>query len=60
MKYPLKALWRFTLYYLLRPLAVIDEYDHESVRRDYHEAISLPVFGCVAFRRSDGSLQFRW
>lgn len=54
----MKARLRFVLYHLLRPFVVVKEYEYESVRENYIESISVPLYGCVAFRRSDGTLQF--
>lgn len=51
---------RERLYRWLRWFARERFYDWDVKRYGYISAIRIPFFGCVAFRRDDGSLQFKW
>lgn len=60
MIYRLKAVWRFLIFWLLRPLARFGAYEHESVTIHYLGWYELPVFGCVVFVKNDGHKQYYW
>ncbi len=50
---------RYVLWFALRPFARERIYA-ASALTSYHGWIDVPIFGVVAFRREDGSAQFRW
>lgn len=56
----LKAVWRFVIFWLMRPLAQYKTYGHESVTQYYRGWYSLPVVGCVVFVKSNGRKQYCW
>lgn len=58
--FTIKAIYRFTLRHALRPLIQRKGYSPNSDVPNYWGWMELPLFGCIAFIRDDGSLQYRW
>lgn len=55
----LVALINWLLYRLLLPFVREREYENPA-QIGYLSALWVPVLGCVAFRRLNGTLLFRW
>lgn len=53
------AFLRFALHLILRPFAHENLYSSGEVA-GYKSWFTVPLFGVVAFRRTDWSLQYRW
>lgn len=60
MRYYLKALYRFILLTVFRPLATYETYDNPEDVMGYTGWYQLPGIGCVAFTHQDGRTQYRW
>jgi len=60
MIYRIKSIYRFLLFWALRPFVRFGEYQHESVTCNWLGWYELPVIGCIAFRNSDNRIVYRW
>lgn len=56
----LVALLAFLILLVGRPFATERTYSDNSIVPGYTGWVSLPFIGVIAFRRDDGTLQYRW